>query len=95
MASYEALAVSNTAVPITGTLYDSHENYALVVCETAAVRIRYDGTAPTASVGTPMEPGDSITLCDGEIAAFQAIRRDAVDAVLHVHCSIRPEGSRS
>lgn len=34
---------------------------ALVQCETAAVRWRDDGTAPTATVGTLLQPGDLMT----------------------------------
>ncbi len=57
---------------------------AFITVEAQSVRVRFDGTAPTASVGHLFAAGDTITLCDQvEIANFHAIAVSA-DATLHV-----------
>ena len=82
---FESLTVSTSAVSITATIIDQHHDDALITVETAAVRFRIDGTAPTATVGHILEVGDVLRLRGmGEISKFQAIRRDGNDATLRV-----------
>ena len=82
---FESLTISTVAVSITATNIDQHHDDALITVETAAVRFRIDGTAPTATVGHVLEVGDVLTLRGiGEIGKFQAIRRDGTDATLRV-----------
>lgn len=70
-----------TAMALTvpdGALYAHVENNG-----TAAVRWRDDGTAPTATTGGRLLPGDILEY-DGDVAAIQFIR-EAAGAVLDVH----------
>ncbi len=82
---FESLTISTVAVSITAGNIDQHHDDALITVETAAVRFRIDGTAPTATVGHVLEAGDVLELRGmGEIGKFQAIRRDGSDATLRV-----------
>jgi hypothetical protein len=86
---FESVTVSTTAIGITATLTDNQENFALITCEGATVRFRLDGTAPTASVGHELLPGDVLGLNGSELTAFLAIRRDGSDATLRVSVGVR------
>lgn len=90
---FEQLTVSTTSVGITATVYQATSGnvlaakYALIQnrsADSGAVNYRTDGTAPTASVGQELLPGDSIELWGiGEISQFRAIRKTGEpDAVL-------------
>jgi hypothetical protein len=82
---FESITVSTVAKTITSTLIDQHPDFGLVTVESAPVRFRLDGTAPTAAVGHVLEVGDVLELRGmGELSKFQAIRRDGVDATLRV-----------
>lgn len=82
---FESLTISSAAVSITATIIDQHHDDALVTVEVAAIRVRVDGTAPTASEGHEAFPGDVLKLRGmGEISNFQAIRRNGTDATLRV-----------
>ncbi len=82
---FESLTISSTAVSITATVIDQHPDDALITVEAASVRFRIDGTAPTATVGHILGPGDVLKLRGmGELGNFQAIRRDGSDATLRV-----------
>ena len=90
MNQFESVTVSTVAIGITATLTDNQENIALVTCEGATVRFRLDGTAPTASVGHILEPGDALKLEGSELLNFLAIRKDGTDATLRVSVGVRP-----
>lgn len=83
--TYEQLTVSSTAVPITAATTTGMAG-CLVRVQDAQVRFRFDGTVPTASVGTPLEVGDVFTFTN--IAQARAARfiRTATDAKLNVNC---------
>ena len=82
---FETLTISTAAVAITAGIIDQHHDDALITVETAAVRFRIDGTAPTATVGHILNPGDTLGLRGmGEMSKFQAIRKDGTDATLQV-----------
>lgn len=87
--NYEALSVAGTAVPISAGLLNDHHDQATIYVEVAAIRFRTDGTAPTATTGTPAVPGDIIKLTEGELPDFQAISRDGSTATLHVTTGVR------
>lgn len=85
--SFEAITVAATSIgfttarirPPTGQIASS----AVCRLETAEIRWRSDGTAPTASVGTLLEPGDVIKVDDSLLMInFRAIRTTAVSGVL-------------
>jgi hypothetical protein len=79
---YQALTVSNSAVGLT---VPAGSGMAVAVLETAAVRLRQDGTNPTSTVGTPLTSGTQVVLCGGELSASKFIRSTGTDGVLHVH----------
>lgn len=84
--TYEALTIDNTARSIS-TVTLSGMAMCIAVLETAEVRWRNDGTAPTSSVGTPFSAGTSLrfdNLVDAARAQF--IRTGAASATLHVNC---------
>ena len=83
--AFEPLTVSTVAVGFTAATRGDR-THAHVVVETAAVRYRTDGTAPTASVGTVLEPGDVLELdSTHDLVNIQFIRRDGADATLNSH----------
>jgi hypothetical protein len=55
------------------------------ILETAAVRIRIDGTAPTATEGELIASTSEVILDESVIAAAQFIRDTATDGVLKGH----------
>jgi hypothetical protein len=90
-ASYEALTVAATAVGITETTFKPTGKAPMTACsarlETAQIRLRDDGTDPTAAVGMPVEVGDVITFATAADAArAKFIRTGATSGVLHVRC---------
>lgn len=81
--AFESLTVSTSSVGFTAGTVGSNRNKALVTVETAAVRFRLDGTAPTASVGLVLEDGDALILdSQPQLQNVRFIRRDGVDATL-------------
>lgn len=84
--TYEALTVGSSATGISAaTLADMA--ICTAVLETAEVRWRNDGTAPTSTVGTPIAVGTAIAfdnITDARSAQF--IRTSSTSGVLHVNC---------
>ncbi len=84
---FEALPVtSSPAVGFTAATMITATKTALVakvVCETAPVRYRCDGVAPTTTVGTLLNPGDVLYVTGGNLATFKAI---AVSATATLDC---------
>lgn len=87
--AYESLTISDTAVPLTSTVYaatgQAHARHATIAVEDEPLRFRIDGTAPTSSEGIPVDDGDVIELNSlSEIKNFQAIRQGSSDATIRV-----------
>jgi hypothetical protein len=87
--SYESVTVAGTAIGFTaGTIRPSSGGdmkRAIVTVETAQVRFRADGTAPTASEGHILNPGDTLVIGDyATLSNFKAIRTGGVSGVLKV-----------
>ena len=79
--AYESISVSSTAVILTVATYGARP-HAFITVETAPIRFRLDGTAPTASEGHLADPGDIIHLHNhDQLEDFQAIRTSS-DAVI-------------
>jgi hypothetical protein len=79
----ERLAVSTAAVGLAHIPVGA--TWALMRAKTAAICFTDDGaTTPTPTVGMELEIGDTLT-CTANLSKFQAIRRDAADAVLLVN----------
>ncbi len=87
---FESLTVSTTAVGLSSSKYDltnadPNLRTRKVQCavETAAVRYRLDGTAPTSSVGEILYANDRLILTQPkEISQVRFIRKDSSDATL-------------
>lgn len=85
---FEQLSVtSGAAVGFTAATKITATKTALVakvICETAPVRYRTDGVAPTASVGSLLNPGDVLYVAGGNnLTNFSAI---AVSATATLDC---------
>lgn len=81
---FETVTVAGTAIGLT-TATSAHARNAMLTVESASIRFRVDGGAPTASVGHLAGKGDVIILeSAGEIAAFRAIRTNGTSASLSV-----------
>ena len=80
MKAFETLTISGTSTPLTAGIYSKNNglecaNKATISVETASLRYRVDGSAPTATVGLLANDGDVITLLGrNEIKLFRAIR---------------------
>ena len=64
------LAVDATSGGVTWTTVPAGTTQAILRCETAPVRWRADGTGPTATVGTPMNVGDTLLLVGNDYGDF-------------------------
>ncbi len=88
--SFEQITVTNTAGGLTTSKYYTAASdkvladYAECLLQTAQIRFRDDGTAPTSSVGTPLEIGQYVILRYDQMKGFSAIRTSATSGVLNV-----------
>jgi hypothetical protein len=92
--SYESITVANTAVGFTATTLRPNPSGLpqAMQCggrlETAQIRYRYDGSAPTSSEGELLEVGDRITISGNEnLRKFLAIRTGGTSGVLKMTCT--------
>ena len=80
---YEKLAVAASAVSLASV--PSMATRAYIQCDTAAVRFRYDGSAPTTAEGTLIAENGSVTLKGEDVLdAVQFIRTTSTSASLKV-----------
>ncbi len=91
--TFETLTVAGSSVGLAAATLDGQQNWAFISVETAAIRFRLDGTAPTSTVGHPANPGDTITLWDDELEKFRAIRSTGVSATLTISAGRRSYGA--
>jgi len=85
--SFETVTVTNAATTLVGPTYTTSfkQTKAIITVEVASIRIRTDGTHPTATVGHLVNSGDTIKLDSiDEITSFHAIRTGSLSAVLSV-----------
>lgn len=84
--AFEQVTVANTAIGLTSATISQgggHKQVVAASCriETAEVRYRFDGTAPTSTVGALLEPGDTIVLTDAvAMKQLQFIRTGSTSA---------------
>jgi hypothetical protein len=88
--TFASVTVTSTATSLSASLVNTPRGYAtqcLLVVETAAIRYRYDGTAPTTTVGLPGNVADTIVLGNSQdIANFQHIAQTG-SPVLQIACT--------
>jgi len=87
--AYEKITVGATVASLSSTEYQPSgevaAHRAVITCEDATCRYRYDGVDPTATEGHQLTPGNVIEL-EGinNIRRFRAIRDTATDSVLRI-----------
>lgn len=91
--TFEALTVADSSIGITSTVRSPSGRVPNTACsarlETAQVRFRFDGVAPSSTVGTILDVGDVITIRGAaHMIAFRAIRTGGTSGVLAVHCYV-------
>lgn len=80
--AFESVTVTATSGGLTSGTYGTATRAVLTV-EDASIRVRSDGTSPTASEGHLVEPGSTIVLESAdELSNFEAIRTGATSAVI-------------
>ena len=88
---YTSGTVSNSAVTILGmgsaliTTIPTGARSFVGVVESASIRARGDGTAPTASEGQLIASGDTIYLGESEFSSMEFIRDTSTDAEIRGH----------
>ena len=88
---FETITVADTAIGITSTVSAPAGIPQMKVCrlrvEGAEIRIRWDGTNPTASVGIPIEVLEIFTVeTYTDISQLKMIRTTATSATVSVMC---------
>lgn len=78
---YEQITSLSTLTALNAPSTDANgllckPSFALITCETAAVRWRDDGGAPTASVGMPLAAGVTLQY-DGDLSRIRFIQQTA------------------
>jgi len=93
---FESITVAATAVSLTAANYttvasEAGQNFRRAVCtvETAQIRFRVDGTAPTSAEGHIANVDDIIKLDRHEASLFQAIRTGSTSGVLKVSYEVQ------
>lgn len=92
--TFETVTFDNTSggVGFTATTLQPTGGPVMTHCEgkleTAQIRIRYDGGAPTTTVGRPVDVGEVIAV-DGlaYLQAFRGIRTGGSSGVIAFHCT--------
>ncbi len=84
---FDQYTIGATSTSLTTTTVDGKMSAfrAVIGCETAQCRFRYDGPAPTATVGHILNPGDRLVLEGRQnISNFSIIRTGGTSASLMV-----------
>lgn len=89
--TFEQLTVGATAVGLAPTTLRPTGRPAAVACQavnsTAALNYRYDGTDPTATVGTTLSSTGILDITDIlDAQRIKFIRTTGTSAILNVHC---------
>ena len=92
--TYEAITFDNTSggIAFGATTIRPAGRPPMRTCsgklETAQIRYRFDGTAPTSSEGKLLDSGDVFTLSGlAYLTAFRGIRTGGTSGVIRFHCT--------
>lgn len=78
------IGASSTSLTLANVLATPPPRMVELFVEDAQIRYRTDGTAPTASVGTILNPFDTVTLTHpSDLWQFRAIRTGGTSATIH------------
>ena len=81
---YEQITVAATALPLTAAQLLKRPTRAAIDIETAQIRWRADGIAPTTTVGGSVLAGGIITVTGSDLQVFQMIRATSTSATANV-----------
>lgn len=94
LVTFENVTIDNTSAGIgfTASTITPPGAPIMTVCkgklETAQIRYRYDGTAPTTTVGAIVDIGDMVTITGyAYLQAFRAIRTGSSSGTIMFHCT--------
>jgi hypothetical protein len=90
--TFESITYATAALGFTAATIRPAGRPAMTVCrgklETAQIRVRDDGTAPTASVGQPIDIGDWVEVNGADaLRVFQGIRTGGTSGVIQWRCN--------
>jgi hypothetical protein len=91
--AFETLTVSTVSLPLTNTVYldttvgsgitRRSADAVFLTVETNPIRVRWDGSAPTAAVGHLLNAGDTLEIVGlGNIKNLRMIRSGAADGTI-------------
>ena len=81
---FESITVADSSIGLTSAKHLLAQSVEMTL-ETAQIRVRFDGTAPTASEGHIVDVGSVIHLNEAsQLSRFNAIRTGATSGVLKV-----------
>jgi hypothetical protein len=90
--TFETITVTNASIGLTATTLNPaggpQHNKCVGRVETNAIRVRWDGTAPTASVGMIVYADETITLTDHATASRFRMIRVSADATVTFACFV-------
>ena len=89
--TFESVTFGASSTGFTATTIRPSGDPVMTVCtgklETAQIRIRWDGTAPTATVGMLIDVGDLVTVRGlAYLTEFRGIRTGGTSGVIQFHC---------
>ena len=89
--TFERITVTNTAVGVATATTNPTGRQQMNTCyarlESGGVYFRDDGTDPTATVGAPLDVGDTVTISGNSIArSIRFIRSASTNGILSVRC---------
>lgn len=95
LVTFEAVTFSDTATGFTAATIRPDGGPIMQSCagklESGQIRYRYDGTAPSATVGTLVDMGDIVTIHGlAYLSQFKGIRTGATSGVVQFHCTREP-----
>ena len=90
--AFETVTFADTAIAFTVTTIHPSGGPIMTACtgklETASIRIRYDGTAPSSTVGMLIDVGDIVTIRGTPyLDDFQGIRTGGTSGVIAFSCT--------
>ena len=94
--SYESVTYAASASGFTASTLTRGDGRQAAYCsgrlETAQIRYRYDGIAPTSSVGLLLEIGDTITVSGfTNLSLFKGIRPGSTSGLIKWACHVQGE----
>ena len=92
LVTFETVTFADSSIGFTATTIRPTGQPFMTVCsgklETAQIRVRYDGTAPSSTVGLLVDVGDVVTIRGlAYLTRFRGIRTGGTFGVVNFHCT--------